>query len=212
MCSFTHFYLHTCVHVVHGTHSFACLHSQYCALAHACLMISAFHISDAFLSLNMTSGSPYSIDTDDGSDRVNCTSNVVVAQPLFKTDFSGHSKTFQINVDLFSGCGGSQVCTLPPLPRTSIQATSTNTTTYISDPTLSIRGPLSITTTSTTTKISDATLSIQGPVPLPLLPPPPALANNYHIDYCCWHHVILITSIIITTEASSIDHMTIRSY
>lgn len=35
------------------------------------------------------SGSPFSIDTDDGSDRVNCTSNVIVAQPLFKTDFSG---------------------------------------------------------------------------------------------------------------------------
>lgn len=57
------------------------------------------------------SGSPYAIDTDDGSDRVNCTSNVIVAQPLFKTDFSGHQKTFQNNVDLFSSCGGSQAGT-----------------------------------------------------------------------------------------------------
>lgn len=54
------------------------------------------------------SGSPYSIDTDDGSDRVNCTSNVIVAQPLFKTDFSGHTKTFQRNVALWGACGGSQ--------------------------------------------------------------------------------------------------------
>jgi len=58
------------------------------------------------------SGSPYSIDTDDGSDFVNCTSNVLVATPLMKTDFSGHSKTFQKNVVLFGqhgriSCGGS---------------------------------------------------------------------------------------------------------
>jgi hypothetical protein len=54
------------------------------------------------------SGSPFSIDTDDGSDRVNCTSNVIVAQPLFKTDFSGHTKTFQNNVALYGSCGGSE--------------------------------------------------------------------------------------------------------
>jgi hypothetical protein len=62
--------------------------------------------------MKLQTGSPFSIDTDDGSDRVNCTSNVVVAQPLFKTDFSGHSKTFQNNVDISGGgCGGSQVGT-----------------------------------------------------------------------------------------------------
>ncbi len=54
------------------------------------------------------SGSPFAIDTDDGSDRVNCTSNVIVSTPLFKTDFSGHTKTFQRNVDLFGTCGGSE--------------------------------------------------------------------------------------------------------
>ena len=53
------------------------------------------------------SGSPFSIDTDDGSDRVNCTNNVIVSQPLFKTDFAGHQKTFQGNVDLYGSCGGS---------------------------------------------------------------------------------------------------------
>ena len=36
-------------------------------------------------------GSPYSIDTDDGSDMVNATANVVYKQPLFKTDFGGVS-------------------------------------------------------------------------------------------------------------------------
>jgi len=54
------------------------------------------------------SGSPFSIDTDDGSDLVNCTSNVIVSQPLFKTDFSGHTKTFQNNVDLYGSCGASE--------------------------------------------------------------------------------------------------------
>ena len=96
-------------------------------------------IDSAFnhLEANMFfSGSPFSIDTDDGSDRVNCTSNVIVAQPLFKTgaskqamrlvfaraetaersvvcllghaDFSGHTKTFQNNVALYGACGGSE--------------------------------------------------------------------------------------------------------
>ena len=37
-------------------------------------------------------GSPFSIDTDDGSDMVNATANVVFKQPLFKTDFGGHTK------------------------------------------------------------------------------------------------------------------------
>lgn len=60
------------------------------------------------LTANMFfSGSPFAIDTDDGSDRVNATNNVIVAQPLFKTDFAGHSKTFQGNVDLYSSCGAS---------------------------------------------------------------------------------------------------------
>jgi hypothetical protein len=60
------------------------------------------------LTANMFfSGSPFAIDTDDGSDRVNCTSNVIVSTPLFKTDFSGHTKTFSGNVDLWGSCGGS---------------------------------------------------------------------------------------------------------
>merc|ERR1711964_523272 len=51
------------------------------------------------------SGSPYSIDTDDGSDMVMAINNVVVKQPLFKTDFSGHTKTYSGNVELYgSGC------------------------------------------------------------------------------------------------------------
>jgi len=57
----------------------------------------------------MFSGSPFAIDTDDGSDRVNCTGNVIVNTPLFKTDFAGHQKTFQNNVALYGACGGSQV-------------------------------------------------------------------------------------------------------
>ena len=64
------------------------------------------------LTANMFfSGSPYAIDTDDGSDRVNCTSNVIVSTPLFKTDFAGHQKTFQNNVDLYGACGGSEAGT-----------------------------------------------------------------------------------------------------
>jgi hypothetical protein len=51
-------------------------------------------------------GSPFSIDTDDGSDMVNATSNVIFKQPLFKTDFSGHTKAFDENVEIFGGgCG-----------------------------------------------------------------------------------------------------------
>ena len=38
------------------------------------------------------SGSPFSIDTDDGSDWLNVSSNVVYKQPLFKLDYGGHSK------------------------------------------------------------------------------------------------------------------------
>ena len=38
---------------------------------------------------------------------MNCTSNVIVSTPLFKTDFAGHTKTFQKNVDLYGSCGGS---------------------------------------------------------------------------------------------------------
>jgi hypothetical protein len=61
------------------------------------------------LTANMFfSGSPYAIDTDDGSDRVNCTANVIVSTPLFKTDFAGHQKTFQGNVDLYGACGGAE--------------------------------------------------------------------------------------------------------
>ena len=55
------------------------------------------------------SGSPFAIDTDDGSDLLNVTDNVIVAQPLWKTDFSGHSKTFQRNVGLWGACGGAAV-------------------------------------------------------------------------------------------------------
>ena len=52
------------------------------------------------------SGSPFSIDTDDGSDMVNATSNVIFKQPLFKTDFGGHTKAFDKNVEIFGGsCG-----------------------------------------------------------------------------------------------------------
>ena len=43
---------------------------------------------------NEQTGSPFAIDTDDGSDRLNCTANVIVGTPLFKTDYSGHTKTF----------------------------------------------------------------------------------------------------------------------
>ena len=52
------------------------------------------------------SGSPFAIDTDDGSDMVNATSNVIFKQPLFKTDFGGHTKAFDQNVEIFGGgCG-----------------------------------------------------------------------------------------------------------
>jgi hypothetical protein len=47
------------------------------------------------------SGSPYSIDTDDGCNQINATANVLVQTPLFKTDFGGHSKHYSKNVVLF---------------------------------------------------------------------------------------------------------------
>jgi hypothetical protein len=51
-------------------------------------------------------GSPYSIDTDDGSDMVNATANVIFKQPLFKTDFGGHTKAYSKNVEIYGGgCG-----------------------------------------------------------------------------------------------------------
>ena len=51
-------------------------------------------------------GSPYSIDTDDGSDMVNATANVIYKQPLFKTDFGGHTKAYSKNVEIYGGgCG-----------------------------------------------------------------------------------------------------------
>jgi hypothetical protein len=52
------------------------------------------------------SGSPFAIDTDDGSDMVNATANVIMRQPLFKTDFGGHTKAYASNVDIYGGgCG-----------------------------------------------------------------------------------------------------------
>merc|ERR1711972_793146 len=46
---------------------------------------------------------PYSIDTDDGSNHVNATGNVVVQAALWKTDFGGHTKVYSRNVVF---CGG----------------------------------------------------------------------------------------------------------
>jgi hypothetical protein len=53
-------------------------------------------------------GSPFSIDTDDGSDMVNATGNVIHKQPLFKTDYGGHTKAYARNVEIYGGgCGQS---------------------------------------------------------------------------------------------------------
>jgi hypothetical protein len=49
------------------------------------------------------SGSPFSIDCDDGSDQLNATENVVYKQPLFKDDYGGHSQTYTKNVALYGG-------------------------------------------------------------------------------------------------------------
>ena len=49
------------------------------------------------------SGSPFAIDTDDGSDWLNVSRNVVYKQPLFKLDYGGHSKQFSDNVALYGG-------------------------------------------------------------------------------------------------------------
>ena len=37
--------------------------------------------------------------TDDGSNMVNASSNVVYRQPLWKTDFGGHTKSYSYNVE-----------------------------------------------------------------------------------------------------------------
>lgn len=61
------------------------------------------------------SGSPFSIDTDDGSDWLNVSSNVVYKQPLFKVDYGGHSKHFSNNVALYgAGCIHSNIAPRSP--------------------------------------------------------------------------------------------------
>lgn len=49
------------------------------------------------------SGSPFAIDTDDGSNALNASSNVVFKQPLFKDDYGGHSQSYSKNVALYGG-------------------------------------------------------------------------------------------------------------
>jgi hypothetical protein len=49
------------------------------------------------------SGSPFSIDCDDGSDQLDATQNVVYKRPLFKDDYGGHAQTYTKNVALFGG-------------------------------------------------------------------------------------------------------------
>ena len=52
------------------------------------------------------SGSSNAIDTDDGSDMVNASANVIWNQPLWKTDFGGHTKSYSHNVEIMGGgCG-----------------------------------------------------------------------------------------------------------
>jgi hypothetical protein len=54
------------------------------------------------------SGSANAIDTDDGSDMVNASSNVIYKQPLWKTDFGGHTKSYSNNVEIMGGgCGAN---------------------------------------------------------------------------------------------------------
>lgn len=68
-------------------------------------------IDSAYIHLTSNmffSGSPFAIDTDDGSDGLNATSNVIISTPLLKTDFAGHQKTFTKNVAIFGDCGGSE--------------------------------------------------------------------------------------------------------
>jgi len=49
------------------------------------------------------SGSEFSIDTDDGSNNIHAIRNIIVAQPLFKTDYDGHTKHFEGNVNINGG-------------------------------------------------------------------------------------------------------------
>lgn len=48
-------------------------------------------------------------DTDDGSDMVNATSNVLYLAALFKTDFGGHTKTYSANLDILGGACGCPI-------------------------------------------------------------------------------------------------------
>ena len=62
------------------------------------------------------SGSPFSIDTDDGSDWLNVSANVVYKQPLFKLDYGGHSKQYTNNLALYGGgCIHSNIAPRSPL-------------------------------------------------------------------------------------------------
>ena len=45
-------------------------------------------------------------DTDDGTDYVNATSNVVYLAALWKSDFGGHTKTYSNNVNILGGACG----------------------------------------------------------------------------------------------------------
>ena len=60
-------------------------------------MLAFNHITN---NLFMPVGEPYAIDTDDGCDQVNASSNVLFG-PLWKTDFGGHTKHYTENVVLF---------------------------------------------------------------------------------------------------------------
>jgi len=67
----------------------------------ASLVQATSHLTSNFFF----SGSPFAIDTDDGTSWLNASSNVVYKQPLFKVDYGGHSKMYTGNVVLFSSCG-----------------------------------------------------------------------------------------------------------
>ena len=68
----------------------------------ASLVLAYNHLANNMLF----SGSPGGLDTDDGSDMVNATSNVLYKNGLWKSDVGGHTKSYSYNVNINgSGCG-----------------------------------------------------------------------------------------------------------
>lgn len=71
-------------------------------------MVPAFNHIDS--NMIFGNGGEDGLDTDDGTDMLNATNNVLYLCGLWKTDFGGHTKTYSGNLDIYGlprSCGPS---------------------------------------------------------------------------------------------------------